>query len=36
MQTPVFDYPEDTEDFRDHIATVDEKGKRIWMYPKQV
>lgn len=35
METPVFDYPEDTEDFRDHIATVDEKGKRIWMYPKQ-
>ena len=23
------------EDFRDSIATVDEKGKRIWMYPKK-
>jgi len=26
---------EDKESFRDHIATVDEKGKRIWMYPKK-
>jgi len=26
---------EDKEEFRDHIATVDEKGKRIWMYPKK-
>lgn len=23
------------ESFRDHIATVDEKGKRIWVYPKK-
>jgi len=25
----------DTEEFRDTIATVDEKGKRIWLYPKK-
>lgn len=25
----------DTEEYRDHIATVDEKGKRIWIYPKK-
>lgn len=25
----------DEEEFRDHIATVDEEGKRIWMYPKK-
>lgn len=23
------------ETFRDHIATVDEEGKRVWMYPKK-
>ena len=23
------------EDFRDHIATVDDEGKRIWLYPKK-
>ena len=23
------------EEFRDSIATVDEKGKRIWVYPKK-
>ena len=23
------------ESFRDHLATVDEKGKRIWVYPKK-
>ncbi|MFT7238707.1 MAG: cytochrome c oxidase accessory protein FixG [Cyclobacteriaceae bacterium] len=23
------------EDFRDHLATVDEDGKRIWVYPKK-
>ena len=23
------------EEFRDHIATVDEKGKRIWLFPKK-
>ena len=27
--------PKDTEQFRDHIATVDERGKRIWIYPKK-
>ena len=26
---------EDTESYRDSIATVDEKGKRIWIYPKK-
>ncbi|MEI6411391.1 MAG: cytochrome c oxidase accessory protein CcoG [Bacteroidota bacterium] len=26
---------EDTEEFRDHIATVDQDGKRIWLYPKK-
>lgn len=26
---------EDTEEYRDHIATVDQEGKRIWLYPKQ-
>lgn len=26
---------QDTEEFRDHIATVDQKGKRIWVYPKK-
>jgi len=26
---------EDTEAFRDQIATVDQEGKRIWMYPKK-
>ena len=25
----------DTEEFRDSIATVDEKGKRVWIYPKK-
>ena len=25
----------DTESYRDHIATVDEQGKRIWIYPKK-
>ena len=25
---------ENNESFRDHISTVDEKGKRIWVYPK--
>ena len=23
------------ETFRDHLSTVDEKGKRIWLYPKK-
>lgn len=26
---------EDTEEFRDQIATVDQAGKRIWIYPKK-
>ncbi|MCC6726572.1 MAG: cytochrome c oxidase accessory protein CcoG [Saprospiraceae bacterium] len=26
---------EDTEEFRDSIATVDKSGKRVWMYPKK-
>ncbi|MEZ4891871.1 MAG: 4Fe-4S binding protein [Saprospiraceae bacterium] len=26
---------EDHEDYRDHIATVDGSGKRIWLYPKK-
>lgn len=25
----------DTEEFRDKIATVDSKGKRLWIYPKK-
>jgi len=26
---------EDTEEYRDHLATVDARGKRIWLYPKK-
>lgn len=26
---------EDAEEFRDHLATVDQQGRRIWMYPKK-
>lgn len=26
---------EDTEEYRDHIATVDAQGKRVWIYPKK-
>jgi len=26
---------EDHDDYRDHIATVDAAGKRIWLYPKK-
>ncbi len=26
---------QDTETFRDHLATVDKAGKRIWIYPKK-
>ncbi len=26
---------EDTEEYRDHLATVDGQGKRIWLYPKK-
>jgi polyferredoxin len=25
----------DSEEYRDHIATVDQSGKRIWVYPKK-
>ena len=25
----------DTEEFRDHISTVDRKGNRLWIYPKK-
>jgi hypothetical protein len=25
----------DTEIYRDQIATVDESGKRVWIYPKK-
>ena len=25
----------DSEEYRDHIATVDQSGKRIWLYPKK-
>jgi cytochrome c oxidase accessory protein FixG len=32
LNHPVY---EDTEEFRDHIATVDSQGKRIWLYPKK-
>lgn len=30
----VEDLYEDKEEFRDSLSTVDEKGKRIWIYPK--
>jgi polyferredoxin len=26
---------QDTEEYRDHLATVDQKGKRVWIYPKK-
>lgn len=26
---------EDTEEYRDHLSTVDDKGKRVWLYPKK-
>jgi cytochrome c oxidase accessory protein FixG len=26
---------ENTDTYRDHIATVDQRGKRIWLYPKK-
>ncbi len=26
---------EEHDEFRDHLATVDKKGKRIWIYPKK-
>jgi cytochrome c oxidase accessory protein FixG len=36
MNTETFNnIQDDTEEFRDHIATVDAEGKRIWLYPKK-
>jgi cytochrome c oxidase accessory protein FixG len=37
MSSETYTHPvyEDTEEFRDHIATVDSQGKRIWLYPKK-
>lgn len=26
---------EDTEEYRDHLSTVDAAGKRVWLYPKK-
>lgn len=26
---------EDSDEYRDHLSTVDQKGKRIWLYPKK-
>jgi cytochrome c oxidase accessory protein FixG len=26
---------EDEDEFRDHLSTVDSKGKRVWVYPKK-
>jgi polyferredoxin len=28
-------YKEDTEEYRDHLSTVDKSGKRVWLYPKK-
>ncbi|MBL0740500.1 cytochrome c oxidase accessory protein CcoG [Chryseolinea lacunae] len=35
MKTEGIDLYHYEEEFRDNIATVDEKGKRIWIYPKK-
>ncbi|HEY5750719.1 MAG TPA: cytochrome c oxidase accessory protein CcoG [Chryseolinea sp.] len=35
MKTERLDVYQYEEEFRDNIATVDEKGKRIWIYPKK-
>ena len=35
MNTEGTDFYSYDEQFRDNIATVDEKGKRIWIYPKK-
>ena len=35
MEQSLHDVYADTEAYRDHIATVDEKGWRIWIYPKK-
>lgn len=34
-QDYVNDVIEDTEEFRNHLSTVDAEGKRIWLYPKK-
>ncbi|MCR9249530.1 MAG: cytochrome c oxidase accessory protein CcoG [bacterium] len=31
----IYKESEVNESFRDHLATVDEKGKRIWLFPKK-
>ncbi len=31
----IYKESEEHESFRDHLATVDEEGKRIWVYPKK-
>ncbi len=33
--TPSGQLTRDKEGYRDHIATVDDEGKRIWVYPKK-
>lgn len=35
MANEPFELYEDTETYRDRIATVDEAGKRVWIYPKK-
>lgn len=35
MERPIDEIYADSESFRDHIATVDEKGRRIWLYPRK-
>lgn len=30
----LYEEQEENDSFRDHLATVDDKGKRIWVYPK--
>jgi polyferredoxin len=34
-QDVLFTAIEDTEEYRDHLATVDAQGKRVWLYPKK-
>jgi len=34
-ETPSQQPIKDTEEYRDHISTVDDKGKRVWIYPKK-
>jgi polyferredoxin len=35
MKKEEWDLIEDNEEFRDHLTTVDSKGKRVWLYPKK-